>query len=432
MRYQISPSAQAALAVSPAAGRALSMGATITCVLLVALALRPGIVSTGPLLPSIIEEFGLSYVQASLLTAIPTLLMGLMAVPAPWLSRRYGRDRVMLAALALLTLSTAARAFADSVALLFLTTIGIGAGIAVAGVLIGSFIKAGFPKQVAIVMSLYATALALGSTMSAAAVGPIAELTGGWNWASGVWAVPGLFALLAWLLIGKRGPAPALATRAAPVYGMPFRNPTAWFIALFFASNNFVFYACISWLAPIYVEAGWTPLRAGMLLATFTLAFMAANPIFGFLSRDEDRRLPLSLSAGMALAGVLMLAICPMASPYLSVAVLAFGTGGSFTLSMTLPLDNTRHAEETSAWNAFVLLISYTVAAIGPLAVGRLRDASGDFSSAVWLIVAVSAVMITVTPFLQPHQIKTHKRPALPPVRSVQAGVEFGKRRNRR
>jgi CP family cyanate transporter-like MFS transporter len=187
---------------------------------------------------------------------------------------------------------------------------------------------------------------------------------------------------------------------------MPFRNRTAWLIALFFACNNFVFYACISWLAPMYVEAGWTPAHAGLLLATFTLAFMAANPVFGFLSRDEDRRLPLALGAGTALAGMLAIVLAPTVSPYLAVAVLAFGTGGSFSLSMTLPLDNTNHADETGAWNSFVLLVSYTVAAAGPLALGQLRDITGAFRSALWLLVAVSIVMLAVTPFLQPHRRK--------------------------
>jgi CP family cyanate transporter-like MFS transporter len=417
MSFQFEPCAPARLLAAPAnamprgamqaGARTLSMTAAIVCVVLVALDLRPGIVSTGPLLPFIIREFGLSHTQASLLTAIPTLLMGLLAAPAPWLARRYGRDRVMLAALAVLTLSSLARAFTGSVAALFLTTVGIGAGIAIAGVLIAGFVKASFPKQAAIFMSLYATALALGSTLSAAATGTIVARTEEWRWGAGIWTLPGVIALLAWLFVRARSPAPASATASATVpgrYSMPIRNPTAWLIALFFACNNFVFYAYISWLAPMVVEAGWTPPRASLLLATFTLAFMAANPIFGFLSRDEDRRLPLAIGAGIALAGVMSMVLAPMACPYLTVAVLAFGTGGSFTLSMTLPLDNTRNAEETSAWNAFVLLVSYAVAAVGPLAVGQLRDASGNFRSALWLIALVSAVMLAVTPLLRPHR----------------------------
>jgi hypothetical protein len=48
--------------------RAPSVAAVILCILLVALTLRPGIVSMGPLLTSIINELGLTHTQASLLT----------------------------------------------------------------------------------------------------------------------------------------------------------------------------------------------------------------------------------------------------------------------------------------------------------------------------------------------------------------------------
>lgn len=388
----------------PAAPRSatLSMPMAILCVVLVALTLRPAIVSTGPLLALIIDEFNLSHTQAALLTAIPTLLMGLLAAPAPWLARRYGSNRLMAAALAVLTLSTLARAFTESVAGLFLATFGIGAGIAIAGVSIAGFVKASFPTRAAIFMSIYATALALGSSVSAAATGAIVTASGGWRWGAGVWAVLGAVALLAWLLIGRRAAAPRPAGVSAGHYAMPWRSRTAWLIAIFAACNNFVFYAYISWLAPIYTEAGWAPARASLLLAVFTLAFMAANPVFGFLSRNEDRRLALALGAGTALAGILLMLAAPLRWPFLTVAILAFGTGGSFTLSMTLPLDNTRNAEETGAWNAFVMLIGYAVAAIGPLAVGQLRDASGDFRTAQMLIALVSAAMLAVTPLLQP------------------------------
>ncbi len=49
----------------------LTMAIAITCVVLVAIDLRPAIVSVGPLLPSIRDEFAISNAQASLLTAIP-------------------------------------------------------------------------------------------------------------------------------------------------------------------------------------------------------------------------------------------------------------------------------------------------------------------------------------------------------------------------
>ncbi|MGI3903157.1 MAG: hypothetical protein ACRYGP_03450 [Janthinobacterium lividum] len=50
---------------------ALSTWVAVSAILLVALDLRPGIVSVGPILPSISEEFGLSHAAAALLTTIP-------------------------------------------------------------------------------------------------------------------------------------------------------------------------------------------------------------------------------------------------------------------------------------------------------------------------------------------------------------------------
>ena len=60
----------------------------VAAMVVIAMALRPGIASIGPVLPLISREFSLSHATASLLTTIPTLLMGLLALPAPWLARR--------------------------------------------------------------------------------------------------------------------------------------------------------------------------------------------------------------------------------------------------------------------------------------------------------------------------------------------------------
>ncbi|WP_124671886.1 hypothetical protein [Burkholderia cepacia] len=83
----------------------LSLAVGLVCLVLIGVNLRPGIVSIGPLLPS-----------------IPDVLMGLPALPTPWLARRFGRDRVILAALFVLFAATLGRAFAGSVAQILLLT----------------------------------------------------------------------------------------------------------------------------------------------------------------------------------------------------------------------------------------------------------------------------------------------------------------------
>lgn len=384
--------------------RAPSVAGVILCILLVALTLRPGIVSMGPLLTAIIDELGLTHTQASLLTAIPTLLMGLLALPAPWLAHRFGRDRIILLALIVLGAAIILRALAGSIGQLFASTAAVGAGIAVAGTLFSSYVKARSPTRIALFMGIYATAIGLGSTVAAVATGPIDQLIGDWRWAGGFWVLPALLAIIAWGVIERRSLAEPVAVSSKPVPRMPLRNPTAWLIALFFACNNLVFYALIAWLAPMYIERGESASSAGLILASYTLGFMLANPVFGLLSRSDDRRLLLAASSSIALLGSLAMAVAPDAMPLVTAAIAAFGTGGAFTLGMTLPLDNASTPEEAGAWTAFVMLQSYLIGAAGPLLMGYLRDSAGHFQSALWLLVAVGMLMLIVTPFLQPYR----------------------------
>ncbi|WP_420707342.1 CynX/NimT family MFS transporter [Pseudomonas sp. EggHat1] len=287
---------------------------------------------------------------------------------------------------------------------MFASTAAVGAGIAVAGTLFSSYVKARSPTRIALFMGIYATAIGLGSTVAAVATGPIDQLIGDWRWAGGFWVLPALLAIIAWGVIERRSLAEPVAVSSKPVPRMPLRNPTAWLIALFFACNNLVFYALIAWLAPMYIERGESASSAGLILASYTLGFMLANPVFGLLSRSDDRRLLLAASSSIALLGSLAMAVAPDAMPLVTAAIAAFGTGGAFTLGMTLPLDNASTPEEAGAWTAFVMLQSYLVGAAGPLLMGYLRDSAGHFQSALWLLVAVGMLMLIVTPFLQPYR----------------------------
>jgi CP family cyanate transporter-like MFS transporter len=383
----------------------------IAAIVLVAIDLRPGIVSIGPALSSIRDDFGLSHAAASLLITIPDLLMGCLALPTPWLARRFGRDPVLLAALLLLCVATTARAFAPNTSLLLLSTAGVGAGIAIVGALMAGFIKGSFPTKAAMVMGIYATALSFGSTLSAAATGPLAtHFAGGWRLAIGIWSLFGIFAILGWLTVTlgerRRAPVAVLPRR----FRLPIGNRTAWLVALFFACDNFLFYALLSWTAPMYREYGLSTTTAGLILASFTATFMCATPVFGALSRSDDRRGWLALCGLLTALGLVGLAIAPMAAPFFFIPLCAVGLGGGFTLGMTLPLDNTHSVEETNVWNAFVLTVGYIIAAAGPLSVGAVRDISADFRPSIWILVGVAGVMLALSPFLRPHHHRTPER----------------------
>jgi CP family cyanate transporter-like MFS transporter len=376
--------------------------------IVVAMALRPGIASIGPVLPFISRAFSLSHAMASLLATVPILMMGLLALPSAWLATRFGRSEVLLVSLIALFGSMAARTFVSNFAGLVLTTAGVGAGIAVAGTLFGGLIKSRFPANVAMMMSIYVMSLSLSSAVSAAATGPIAALGGanGWRLGMGIWAAVAPIAMFAGfaILMQDRRTIRMVTSRAARAAPLPVTNRTAWLIAMFFACDNFLFFALLSWISAIYLEQGFSTLSASLLLATYTVTFTVGIPVFGALSRAHDRRGWLALCAALAAAGILGLALAPLLMPYVWVAVGAFGLGGGLTLGMTLPLDNAQRVDDVNSWNAFVMTVGYLVAAIGPLVVGVLRDLTGSFHAPLWLAYTVALAMLVLTPFLAPRE----------------------------
>jgi CP family cyanate transporter-like MFS transporter len=377
----------------------------VLAIALVAIALRPGIVSMGPALPAIIERFQLSHAMASMMTAIPDVLMGALALPTPWLVRRFGVNNVLMFALSVLSLSMLVRAYSPGSGLLIGATVGVGAGIAIAGAMFAGIVKASFAHRAALMMGIYATALSLGSTLSAGLTGWILQAAG-WRVATGLWAVLGVIAMVAWWQVIRK----SVSTRAVNMTStqeassrLPLRTPVAWMIALFFACVNFLFYAILTWTAAMYQESGMPAAEAGVVLASFTFCFMLASPVVGMYSRHTDRR---GWLAGCALVSTIGLAgmATPGAWPWLWVPLTAFGLGGAFTLAMTLPLDHTHTPDAANRWNAFILTIGYLIAACGPFIVGRMHDVSGHFESGFQLLCLVSCLMFLLSFTLKPIQ----------------------------
>ncbi len=377
---------------------------SIGAIVLVAINLRPGIVSIGPILPAIQAEFGMSHATASLLTAIPDLLMGLLALPTPWLARRFGRNRVLTGALVGLFISTVARGLVPGIGTLLVATAGVGAGIAISGALFAGLIKERFPTKAALLMGIYATSLSFGGAISAATTGVIASVSPwGWRAGAGIWGILTLVGIYGCRVVERSD----LSTSARFVPGagetrLPFGNLKAWAIALFLACVNFLFYAFVSWIAPMDHELGFSTSKAGFVLASFMIAFTCANPVVGWLSKGHDRRRWLLICSALVVGGSAGIRFAPNSAPVLWVALAAMGLGGSFTLGMTLPLDNTDSPEEANAWNAFAILIAYLIAAAGPISVGIMRDLTGGFGLSMACLLVIAVAMMGLSPFLAP------------------------------
>src|SRR5439155_160467 len=169
---------------------AAAVGPWLVAVVLVALNLRTPIASVPPLADTIAAALHLGGAATGLLTTLPVVCMGLFAPVGALASRRFGRERVLAAAVALIAAGTAVRAV-PSAAVLYASAVLAGTGIAVAGALLPPLVRARFPGRVGPVTGVYTAGLIAGAMLAAALTEPArVRLGGSWPLALAAWAVP--------------------------------------------------------------------------------------------------------------------------------------------------------------------------------------------------------------------------------------------------
>lgn len=371
---------------------------------IMALALRPGIVSIGPLVHAIQTEFGMKHAEAALLTAIPDICMGVFAIFVPALGRRFGSDRVVLFSLVLLGVALVLRALAGSPASLLLATLLVGIGVAISGPLIGGWIKSHFSGEAALFMGIYAAGLGVGATLAAVGSESIALAGGGWRLGAGIWAVVCVLAIVSWKRLTSTYPSKPHASHvsAAPARS-PLRSGRAWLIAVYFGVGQFICYACFAWVGESSRELQINALSSGVNLGLFAAMIALSSFLAGIVTSGSlDRRGWLAWSAILSIGGAAVLWLSPGTLGAMPVLAIAAGQGVCFALAMTLPLDNTTSHLEASQWTAFMLFVGYLVAALGPFVFGFLRDVTGAYRAPYGLLVAASIALLVLTPWLKP------------------------------
>jgi CP family cyanate transporter-like MFS transporter len=386
-------------------GRILT-GATaplLVGLLLVALNLRPAISSVPPVLETIRQDLGLGRAYLGLLTTIPVLCMSALALVAPTIRERIGAERAVLWSVVLIGAAVAGRLAAGQASVLLVTTLFAGIGIAVVQSLLPAVVKAWFPDRAALVTGLYTVGITGGLALAALVTVPIERLLGGfWPGALAAWSLLAAVAAVFWLPLASRARSMLRHEGADERARLPWRSGQAWSVALFFGAESCLFFSSLTWLAPLYVDHGLDEGRAGLLLAVFALVRVPAAFLFPALAdRSGDRRPWLALTLVLAIFGFCAVGIVPLATPWAPLAwvvVLGLGVGGLFPLALTLPLDYSADAEETSRLTAMTFFVGYIVAALGPVAVGALRDATGGYAIPFVALATIGVGMLAASP----------------------------------
>lgn len=328
-----------------------------------------------PLLPELEREFGLSKAGAGALTAAYALGALAGSLPGVALTRRIGVRGTVLAALAVLGLSSVAFGFAESEWLLFAARFGQGVGCAFAYTGALAWLTEVAPPE----RRAEAIGVAFAAAFSGALVGPVIGAASDVIGRAGVFlGVAALAAVLAAWTVTV--PAPALAGRSLPRAREALRDRTVglslWLIAL-----TGLLIGVVSVLAPLRLdELGWSAAAIGGVFAVAAVVQMAANPTLGRSADRLGRAAPLRVALLLAAVTSALLAVSFGAWAYAAVAAAAsVAYGLLWTPSMALLADAVERRGFDQALGSGLMNAAWPPGfAVGAAAGGALAGVAGD------------------------------------------------------
>lgn len=366
-------------APAPAAtARAAAVGGllAIVAVLLVAVNLRPGATSVGPLMEQVVGAYGQGAAAAGLLTALPCLAFGVLGIAAVPISRRLGLTGTVLASFVLVGIGLLLRPTVDSFALFLGLSVLALLGPALGNVLVPAWIKLHGGRRVVALMTLYSVVLAVGGTLGAGLAVP---LTGGeadgWRVSLQTWGMLAAIPVVVWALVLRRTghdfpPAPP----EGALSGSLLRSRTAIALAIMFGLQATNAYTQFGMLPQILTESGVSPARAGLTVALISAWGIVAGLVMPtVIARAPGLPWIVGAFGVLTAAGYLGLWLLPGVSPLVWACVLGVG-GFAFPTAIALIPARSRSALVTARLSGMVQPLGYILAAVGPLLTGALLD----------------------------------------------------------
>ncbi|UOQ59055.1 MFS transporter [Leucobacter rhizosphaerae] len=402
-------------------------------VCLVAANMRMTITGVGPLLDQISSDLGVELATLGALGAVPLLSWAIVSPLAHGLSARLGMERAVTVALLALIAGTVWRSLPGGLANLWLGTALIGASLAVGNVIMPALIKRDFPGRLPLVMGVYTALLGGAGAISAGVVVPIAGIplgdgTLGWRvalLATGA-AVPVALGVWVWAVASRRRASAGIvveATSAVPAGVDPdgsdpdgadsddtdagserrrsgigrrvWRDPVAWWVALYMGTQSSIFFIMQTWLSPIEISRGYSAEAAGTEVMLLQIIGVGSSMLVPLCFRGRLRRsLPalIPVLGSLAIAGMLTVP----ALMILWICAIGIAAGASLTMSLTLMAVRARTAEAATSLSGMAQGVGYLIAAAGPVTFGWLHQMSGGWSLSLGLVLALCVVQVLV------------------------------------
>ncbi len=344
---------------------------------LVGVNLRAVLLAVPPVLPLIRQDLGLSYTVTELLTSVPSLLLGLAAVPGAFLIARTSARAAVVVGLTLLATGTFLRALIPAVFPILAFTVILSIGIAICQPAFSVLVRQLFPKQIGTATGIYSNGLIVGEIVAASLTLPALKFLGADNWRGTfvLWGIPIVLTLALWLLFAPRTHTMGTVARARWQAG--WKTWRGWQLGLLLGTGSLVYFSTNTWI-PNYDKALGRPeaTSSAELFVLNAMQLPVSILVTLFANRVLGRRWPMVLSGIACVLGTLGWLFLPAASIFW-VGLLGAGSSTVFLLSLGLPAFLAPE-RDVAGYTGLMLTLGYTNAFFGPLIGGGLWDISGN------------------------------------------------------
>lgn len=362
----------------------------VAIVIIVAFNLRAPITAVGPIIDNIKNAYYLNSTLAGVLTSLPLIAFGSVSFIVGYFSP----IRAIICGIFLIFIGEIIRSY-FGVYGLFVGMLAIGCGIAIANVLLPSFIKEKFPKKMASMMGIYSLILSISSIVGIALAIPLLNILD-LKLSMLFWIIFSFIALVIYYPQAKNGRFFRIKKKEAKKINL-FANSTTWKITLFMGLQSFLAYSLFFWYVQIVIEKGFSK-----EFATNTILFaqLVAAPVslfgpllLGKLKKSLHTPYIAILCAMYVVSFGILLVFSNETMIILSAFIMGFPWGGVFGIALLFIAQKSANAKIAAKLSAFAQGFGYLIAAQGQWIIGLLHDYYENFISSIFMLFIVGILV---------------------------------------
>jgi MFS family permease len=365
-----------------------------------------------PVMPVLMQVFGLDLTMANLLMSIFSLSAFVLAIPAGIIVHRIGPKRSGLVAVAAVVLGAGLGALSSGTAALLASRTVEGLSFVFMMVAGPAIISLWFrADERGAPMGIFATWVPVGS-MVILNVAPALESAFGWQ---AVWWFGCLYGMLGFLVFwglvrvptvvspvagnpAPRGSSPVSAERLATSVRTALSNRNVWLLGLLFFCFTMVFPGFLNNM-PTYLNLvrGYSLGQAALIVSVSSLATIVGCPLMGLLSDRIGSRKKVYTSALLILA-VLWLLPYHLSGAAIPLFLVVFGTvaGALPTMIFASLPEVMRRPELAGIGMGGVVTLQNLGLLLGPVMFGRIVQVSGNWALAGYAMIPITLTAVVV------------------------------------